>query len=442
MSPPVDPVRSSETVPKAVDVVVIGAGIVGVSTAWFLLKKGHSVALLEKGVVGGEQSSRNWGYCRQQGRDPKELPLILESMRIWRGLDAEIGEETGFAQAGVIYIAETDAQMAGYERWAKTAQDYQLDTRTIGRAGLADLLPHAKTDGWAGALWTPSDGRAEPSRAAPAIARAILRQGGTVLTGCAVRGLETEAGRVRAVVTERGTIRCQTAVLAGGAWSSLFLKRHGIEFPQLKIRSSVMRTGEAPEVTPGGLSVPGFSVRRRNDGKYTLSRGTGSIFPMVPDALRWMGKFWKSYQAERKDIAPRLDASFLRELVQRADWSLGDPTPFERVRVLDPPPDRRRLDKGLAAFKARFPVLGDLRAEECWAGMIDVTPDAVPCISPLDALPGLILASGFSGHGFGIGPGAGRLAAALAVGEASPVDPAPFRYTRFFDGSPLGPASF
>lgn len=442
MSPPVDPVPSSETVPEAVDAVVIGAGIVGVSAAWFLLKQGLSVALVEKGAVGGEQSSRNWGYCRQQGRDPKELPLILESMRIWRGLDAEIGAETGFAQAGVIYVAETEAQMAGYERWATVAQDYQLDTRTVPRSGLADLLPQAKTDGWAGALWTPSDGRAEPARAAPAIARAVRRDGGSVLTGCAVRGLETQAGRLSAVVTEHGTIRCQAAVLAGGAWSSLFLKRHGIEFPQLKIRSSVLRTGEGPEVTPGGLSVPGFSVRRRNDGKYTLSRGTGSVFPLVPDALRWMGKFWKSFQAERRDIALRVDSSFFRELMQRADWAFDTETPFERTRILDPPPDRRRLEQGLAAFKARFPVLGDLKAEEAWAGMIDVTPDAVPCIAPLERLPGLVLASGFSGHGFGIGPGAGRLAAALASDAPPPVDPAPFRYARFFDGTPLGPASF
>lgn len=439
MSPPVDPVTPSQNLPDKVDVVVIGAGIIGVSAAWFLTKQGLSVALCEKGVVGGEQSSRNWGYCRQQGRDPKELPLIMEAMRIWRGLDQEIGADTGFAQAGVMYVAKNEEEMASYEKWRDLAKQYQLDTTILNRPGMADLLPHMDSD-WAGALWTPSDGRAEPSKAAPAIAAAAQASGASVLTNCAVRGLETSAGRVSAVVTEQGTIQCDAVVLAGGAWSSLFLKRHGVEFPQLKVRSSVMRTSEAPEVTPGGVSTPEFSIRRRNDGKYTLSRGFHSTFHLVPDAFKWFGKFWNAFLAERQGIKLSLDSAFFREWREKANWSFDDETPFERTRVLDPPADKAILDAGLRDFKARFPILGDIQAEEYWAGMIDVTPDAVPCLAPIEALPGLVLASGFSGHGFGIGPGAGRLAAEMATGGTLCVDPEPFRFTRFFDGTPLAPA--
>lgn len=439
MSPPVDPVKPSETLPEKVDVVVIGAGIVGVSTAWRLVKRGLSVALIDKGVVGGEQSSRNWGYCRQQGRDPKELPLIMEAMRTWRGLDAEIAEETGFCQAGVIYVAKTEQDMASYEKWLEIAKTYQLDTRILGRQGLKDLVPKMESD-WPGALWTSSDGRAEPSKAAPAIARACQRDGAAVLTGCAARGLETTAGRVSAVVTEKGTIACDAVVLAGGAWASLFLKRHGIEFPQLKVKSSVLRTTVGPEVTPGGLSTPEFSIRRRNDGKYSLSRGFDSTFYLVPDAFRWFGKFWNAFLAERGSVKLRLNGNFLREWRQSADWAFEAETPFERERILDPAPDRRTLDMGLRDFKARFPVLKDLDVEEYWAGMIDVTPDAVPCISTIAKLPGLTLAAGFSGHGFGIGPGAGTLAADLATGGRPCVDPEPFRYERFFDGTHLAPA--
>lgn len=438
MSPPVDPVPSSKSLPKKVDVVVIGGGIIGVSAAWFLLKQGLRVALCEKGVIGGEQSSRNWGYCRQQGRDPRELPLTMEALRIWRGLDRDIEAETGFAQAGVIYIAKTDAEMARFEKWENLAQQHQLDTRTVGPQGLKDLLPGFEAD-YPGALWTPSDGRAEPSRAAPAIAKAVQRQGGGVFTNCAVRGLETSGGRVSAVVTEKGTIACDAVIVAGGAWSSLFLKRHGVEFPQLKVKSSVMRTTEGPEVTSGGLSGPEFSIRRRNDGKYTLSRGFDSTFYLVPDAFKWMTKFWASFMAERDTVKLRLNTSFFQELFETAQWKLDEVTPFEKTRVLDPAADRRILDKGLAEFRRRFPVLQDLKAEEYWAGMIDVTPDAVPCIAPLDALPGVTLASGFSGHGFGIGPSAGKLAAEVASGAPTCVDPEPFRYTRFFDGTKLSP---
>lgn len=439
MSPPVDPILSSDQLPAKVDVVVIGAGIIGVSAAWYLTKRGLSVALFEKGVVGGEQSSRNWGYCRQQGRDPKELPLILNSMRLWRGMDADIEAQTGFVQAGVIYVAKDEAQMAKFQAWADQARAYQLDTRPLTPAGLNDLVPNFEGKN-SGALWTASDGRAEPSLAAPAIAKAAQARGASVHTQCAVRGLETHAGRVCAVITERGRIGCEAVLLAGGAWSSLFLKRHGVAFPQLKVRSSVMRTTDGPEVTPGGFSGPEFSVRRRDDGKYTLSRGYDSTFHIVPDALRWARKFWASFLAEKDSVRLRLDSHFFKELFQDTQWSMDALSPFEKMRILDPEPDRKILDQGLADFRRRFPVLKDLQAEEYWAGMIDVTPDAVPCISPIKALPGVVLASGFSGHGFGIGPGAGHLAADLVVDDTPIVDPFPFRYERFFDGSSLAPA--
>lgn len=439
MSPPVDPVVPSDTLPKKVDVVVIGAGIVGVSAAWYLTKAGLSVALCEKGVVGGEQSSRNWGYCRQMGRDPAELPLIIDSIKRWRGLDQEIEAETGFTQAGVMYVAKSEADMAGFERWADIAKTFQLDTKTLTGAQVKDMMPELRADP-PGALWTASDGRAEPSQAAPAVASAARRMGASVLTGCAVRGLETSGGRVSAVVTEKGTISCDSVILSGGAWSSLFLRRHGVPFPQLKVRSSVMRTTAGPEVTQASVSAPGYSIRRRNDGKYTLSRGFDSTFHLVPDAFRWFGKFWNAFLAERGSVRLRLDGHFLAELTRDTTWAMDAESPFEKTRILDPPPDRKILDAGLADFKREFPILAELAAEEYWAGMIDVTPDAVPCIAPLEALPGVVLASGFSGHGFGIGPGAGKLAADLASGAPTSVDAAPFRYQRFFDGTRLAPA--
>ena len=266
-----------------------------------------------------------------------------------------------------------------------------------------------------------------------------MRHGATVLTGCAVRGLETSGGQVSAVVTEKGTIACDAVLLAGGAWSSLFLKRHGIGFPQLKVRSSVMRTTEGPEVLPGGLWSPDFGMRRRNDGKYIVSRGQPSTFYLVPDAFRWFGKFWNALLAERGKVKLSLDGTFFHELFQDTRWAFDAESPFEKTRILDPPPDREMLDEALAGLKARFPVLEDLAAEELWAGMVDVTPDAMPCIAAMEALPGLYLASGFSGHGFGIGPGAGKLAAELVSGTAPCVDPAQFRYSRFFDGTRLAP---
>ena len=438
MSPPVRTVVPSEAIPKKVDVVVIGAGIVGVSAAWYLTKQGLNVALCEKGVVAGEQSSRNWGFCRKQGRDPKELPLAIEALRIWRSLDAEIEGETGFTETGIMYIAGSENDLAKYEAWIEHARLYQFDTRLLNTDEIKALLPDLQPD-YLGALWTPSDGRAEPSEAAPAIATAAIRHGATVLTGCAIRGLETSAGRISSVVTERGTIDCDAVLLAGGVWSSLLLKRHGIAFPQLKVRSSVMRTTAGPEVTPAGVWSPDFGIRRRNDGKYNLSRGGPSTVHLVPDTFRWIGKFWNAFLAEREKLKFTVDSAFFCELFQDTQWALDAESPFEKTRILDPLPDHELLDKALTELKASFPMLKDLETEEHWAGMVDVTPDALPCIAPMEKMPGLYLASGFSGHGFGTGPGAGKLAAEMVAGTPTCVDLEPFRYTRFFDGTSLIP---
>ena len=116
MSPPVDNVQSDPAVPARAGVVIIGGGIIGVCTALFLAEKGHSVVLCEKGRIGGEQSSRNWGWCRTMGRDAREIPLAVESLRLWRGMNLRVGRETGFRQAGIAYLCETEKEIAAQER--------------------------------------------------------------------------------------------------------------------------------------------------------------------------------------------------------------------------------------------------------------------------------------------------------------------------------------
>src|SRR6476659_9799862 len=227
MAPRVDPVATDQTLPAQADVVIIGGGIIGTSTALFLAQKGVSTVLCEKGHISGEQSSRNLGWCRQMGRDPREIPLIIESLRLWQDMNGLVEAETGFRQAGIMYLAETQAELAQLEAWLEHARQYQLDTRIISRSEAAELMP-GLTGNWTGALYTASDGKAEPQHAAPAIAEAARRHGASIVTGCAVRGIETAAGRVSGVVTEKGRIACNTAVLAGGAWCRLFCGNLGV----------------------------------------------------------------------------------------------------------------------------------------------------------------------------------------------------------------------
>ncbi len=434
MAPAPDPIEGSEGLPEQADVVVIGGGIIGVCTAFSLAERGVSVALVEKGEIAAEQSSRNWGWCRQMGRDPREIPLIVESLTMWRTLNERIGAETGFRTSGILYTAQTDKELEERADWLKFARAYQLDSHIVGAEKVAELLP-GSTLKWKGALYTPTDGRAEPTRAAPAIARAAQAKGAFVARRCAARGIERSAGKVSAVVTERGTIRTNSVVLAGGAWSRLFAGNAGVYFPQLKVINSVMRSVPFDAGFTTSTSGGGFAVRKRLDGGYTIAQQHLSIVDIVPDSFKLLLKFWPALKHDPWSLRFRVGKTFVKEASFPKRWALDRETTFERVRVLDPAPINWVLDDAMRKLEKAFPVFKGLPIAERWAGAIDVTPDAVPVISEVDGHPGFFIASGFSGHGFGLGPGAGRLMADLVMGKPPLVDPSPFRYKRLIDGT-------
>jgi glycine/D-amino acid oxidase-like deaminating enzyme len=433
--PVITPVSSSPGFPNRAEVVVIGSGIIGLSTALELQARGLHVVVVEKGEVAAEQSSRNWGWCRQMGRDPREIPLIKVSMDLWRGMNTKIGAETGYRSCGVVYLAQTEAEMAGNENWFRNnARQYGLSTRMVSSVEAGQLLP-GSTRPWAGAMYTEDDGRAEPFIAVAAMAEFFKKQGGTVLTRCAARGLEQSAGRATAVVTERGTIATHTVVLAGGYWSERFLANLNIRFPQSGVISSVMRS--SPVDLGHGRTFAGgaFAVRKRLDGGYTIAQNFFSVADLTPNHLRYMRDFLPILMLDRKAVKLHLGLRFLAEWRMPRRWQLDQVSPFEQVRILDPKPFTYMLDDAADALKATYPAFKDMRIEESWAGMIDATPDAVPVIDRVEKIPGLFLASGFSGHGFGLGPGAGKLMAEIITGETPCVDPTPFRFSRFQDGS-------
>src|SRR3954465_13592113 len=226
VSPPVQPVASDEKLPSSVDIVVIGAGIAGSTAAYELAKKDFSVALIDKGRVGGEQTSRNWGWVRQQHRDLRELPLAMKSLEIWGELNEEIGAETGFRRTGLLYVTTRPADFAQWEAWTLKAREYQMHSKLLGPVEAKALTP-GSTPAWIGGVHSPTDGRAEPSIAGPAIAEAARRLGATIHQDCAARGLETEVGKVSGVITEKGVIRTQAVLLAGGAWGGPVSPPHG-----------------------------------------------------------------------------------------------------------------------------------------------------------------------------------------------------------------------
>ncbi|MBW6398249.1 FAD-binding oxidoreductase [Roseomonas sp. HJA6] len=424
-----------ETLPTRAEVVVIGGGIAGVSTALALVAKGVSVAVCEKGRIGAEQSSRNWGWCRVMGRHPDEIPLGLESLRLWRAMEATVQADIGFRQPGTVWAFDTEAELAEAAHWLEHARAWQIDTRLLDTAGTAAVIT-GSVRRFAGALHTPSDGVAEPEKAVPAMARAARRGGATIHGRCAVRGLELRAGRAAGVVTERGSIACDAVVLAGGAWSRLFCGNLGIDLPQLKMLSSVLRT--APVAAPPDCAVgaSNFSFRRRQDGGFTVSRRNASIAEIVPDSFRLFADFLPTMRQSFREMRLRIGRRFVEEWRAKRRWQLDETTPFEEVRVLDPAPTQSLLREGLENLSQAMPAFRGVEVRERWAGLIDVTPDTVPVISSVATIPGFHIATGFSGHGFGIGPGAGRLMADLVTGDRPIVDPTPFALGRFARSRP------
>ncbi|MEY8828591.1 NAD(P)/FAD-dependent oxidoreductase [Sedimentitalea sp. XS_ASV28] len=326
------------------------------------------------------------------GRAVAEYPLGIESLMLWQDLKTRTGRDTGFRRSGIVYAAFPGARLAD-------------------------------TDG----LMTADDGRAEPSLAASALAEAARDAGAVNLNNCAVRGLETKAGRVSAVGTAQGVIRCDGAILAAGAWSRLFCANLGIDLPQVRVRSSVLRTAPAPGGPDMALGNGRFGIRPRADGGYTITRRGRVPVQLTCDLLLQSSRFARGLVRNRREIAVTVDGSRMQDLRTPRRWQTDRPGPFEQDRVLDPDPQRRTLARAWRDVVRVFPALSGVPVVESWGGIIDVAPDGVPVIDEAPGLPGLVIATGFSGHGFGLGPGAGQMAAEIATGAATLIDPAPFR---------------
>ncbi|TMV10146.1 FAD-binding oxidoreductase [Ruegeria sediminis] len=436
--PKPNPVESDLSLPKNIDVVIVGGGIIGAASALELAERGVSVLLCEKGQIGAEQSSRNWGWVRLGMRDPREIPLMLESIRIWQGLEARLGRKTGYVQSGIVFAASGRRSHRNLERWLENLDGRQTGARMVFGPELDTLLAGQVLD-LTSALHTPLDGRAEPQWAAPAIAEGARDRGAVVMTNCAVRSVETQAGRIAGVMTERGRVACSQVVLAGGAWSRLFADNAGIHLPQLKVLNTVLRTSPVEGGPEAALWSDDFAIRKRADGGYVVASGHQNTVDIVPDSFRLAREFLPALAQDWRSLRFRLSRRWIEEMRQNRRWQPTDVTPFELCRTLDPEPCARVLRRSWADARRAFPVLGAAEIVQSWAGMIDVTPDAIPVISSVEDLPGMYIATGFSGHGFGIGPGAGRLVADLVTGHAPCVDPAAFRLSRFTDGSRVRP---
>jgi glycine/D-amino acid oxidase-like deaminating enzyme len=416
------------------DVVVVGAGIVGCATAYFLARRGVRVVVVERGPVAGEQSRKNWGFVRQQGRDPAELPLAIEANRLWQGLERELGADLEWVQGGNLALAADERRLAAFAQWLPVAREFGLDTRLLRARDLTSVVP-GLAGAWAGGLHTPGDGHADPEKATDAFARAAVAHGAGLHLDCAVQGVTTRAGAVGGVVTERGEIRTPTVVCAAGAWSARLGRTLGLDLPQRWVRGTVARTTPAPAVTRCAVWGPGVAFRQRRDGSFTIAAGGALDHDVTLDSLRQLRFFLPNYWKNKALFRFHVGRPLLASLAAARPGSAARRQPLVWDRGLEPRPNPAKVRRSLLELQRVLPSLPPLGIARSWAGYIDAAPDLVPILGEVPGLRGLLLATGFSGHGFAMGPIAGRLVFELIVDGKPSLDLTAFRFSRFAEGA-------
>lgn len=426
--------------PASADVVIIGAGIQGCASAYYMAQAGMKVVLIDKSRVAGQQSSRAWGFVRVQMRDPDEIPLMVAGKKLWRGLEAELNTDLEWNEGGALYASGSAAIMAYREKWFETARPFGLDTRLLSAAEIAKRLPGLATP-VVGGLHTESDGHAEPRKAAPAFAQRARELGAIILEGCGALEIETAGGQVTGVATEWGQVKAKTVLLCAGASSWRLLKKLGVLLPQSYVRGSVARTNILPHVTEAAFVGDGIAFRKRRDGSFNIASSMHGDVDVSLDHLRLTSWYWSAYLDSAKGLTLHVPGPFLKDICQRMPWR-AEARHFaihEREPMIHP--QQERLQNAARLLERAFPGIGRVGIAEQWAGNIDTLPDGIPVLDTPPAIPGLIVATGFCGHGFALGPIVGKTMTALAQGTQSEFNLRPFRLSRFAEGDVKQPLS-
>ncbi|WOE32419.1 MULTISPECIES: FAD-binding oxidoreductase [unclassified Acinetobacter] len=429
MVPTIVPVKTSSQLPATATVVIIGGGIVGLNAALTLAERNISVVVIEKGQIAAEQSSRNLGWVRKTNRLADDVPLALASDQLWSEMNERVAGEVGYRQAGIMFLSSQPEQIELQQKWLKSVAHLNLDSKIISAQDVNELVPHGQAN-WAGALYTPSDGRAEPTLASSAIATAAIKHGAIIVEQCAARQLDIQNGRVVGVYTEKGKISCDQILLAGGFWSRRFLGNLGISLPSLPLVCSVFKTKPMQGPTEIAVGASNFSFRKHIDGGYIITQRGKLDAPLTLDHLLLGSKYWQQLKTQRDFLNISFGRYFFQDLSAPRKWSKDTVTQFEKVRMMDPVANQTLNQEAWQNLAAAWPIFKHAEIENSWAGMIDVTPDSNPIIDSIEHIQGLTIATGFSGHGFGTSPAAGHLAADLISQHQPIIDPTPYSFKR------------
>ena len=368
------------------DVIIVGGGIIGNATAYNLAKKGVSVIVLEgSDYIGNGGSSRNGGGVRQSGRDKRELPIAMWGIQtIWPGLSEELGVDCEYYQEGNLRLGKTQEHLKTLQILTDNAKSAGLGVSMIGGDEARAICPYL-CDEVIGASWCPTDGHANPMVTTLAFYRRARQLGVRYFSGARVIEIKKLCGRARLVVTDDGDIfEGDTIVIAAGYGSRAIANTVGIDVPLTQQNDEALATEAQPPMfwQMIGTAAADFYGHQTSHGSFVFGGTSG-----------------------------------LEDFVEKTEGV--------------PPTSSLTASAVCRGILGYFPVLRDAKIVRTWAGWLDICADKVPVISQVEEVPGLVLACGFSGHGFGIGPAVGKLLSQLSVGDKPDVDLYELRYDRF-----------
>jgi sarcosine oxidase subunit beta len=367
------------------DVVIVGGGIMGAASAFFLRQRGVSVVLLERGFVGQQASGVNFGNVRRQGRFLPQLPLAHRSRGIWGRLPELIGHDAEFIATGHVRVVYDEAQFAAIEQYARDAKHWGLDLEILGRAELRKRFAFFGPE-IVGGSYAPHDGHANPRLAAPAFGRAAKRDGAQVIENCEVLDIGKEAQDFRVTTATGLVVAAPAALICSGAWGGAMSAAFGEPVPIAAKGPTMAVTEPMPY---GIVPVVGVSTKIEHEGVYFRQVKRGNI-------VFGGGRRNPAYLDERRaDVNPNWTLSQLHEL--------------------------RRI----------APALGRLHVLRTWSGVEGYMSDDVPIMGASVKTSGLYYAFGFCGHGFQLGPGVGDVMAELIATGATSTPIEPFHIRRF-----------
>jgi sarcosine oxidase subunit beta len=364
---------SRRQVPSSAAVVVIGGGVIGLSTAYHLARRGaRDVVLLDKDALGSGSTSKAAGGVRAQFSDPVNVTLGARSLETFRNFSVLFGQEIDLHQVGYLFLLSTPESVAAFEANVALQNDLGIPSRMIGIEEARRLSPLVSTEGLLAAAYSPTDGHCTPESVVLGFASAARRAAATLLPHCAATGIDVRDGCIVGVRTEAGTIRTDTVVCAAGAWSAEVGSWVGVDLPVTPLRRQILVTEPVPGLDPHTPFTIDFDTTF-----YFHAEGRGLLLGMSD-----------------RDEAPGF------ELTRSDAWlpRLGE------------------------AIERRAPALAEIGIAGGWAGLYEMTPDHNALIGRADTVANFLYATGFSGHGFLMGPAVGEVMRDLYLGEETFVD--------------------